>query len=163
MVFTGTLESLDVSVGHRPAGHLAWSQADFEAVDVVPDVVGLVGVRRAEQRGVDGLGGVQVRHRNHQAADRGTHSSPQVRRSHRRPLLHRWGDGSTEQNVTAMDGLTVLSEEQRIHRRAVAYWLAGVAAGWPYIGWAAVSMSWVAAQEARRPRACSVEEPGSAA
>jgi hypothetical protein len=30
-------------------------------------------VRRAEQRGVDGLGGIQVGHRNHQAADCGTH------------------------------------------------------------------------------------------
>ncbi len=33
---------------------------------------GLVGLRRAEQRRVDGLGGVPVRHRDHQAADRGS-------------------------------------------------------------------------------------------
>jgi hypothetical protein len=30
-----------------------------------------------------------------------------------------------------MDGLTVISEEQRIHLRAATYWLVGVAAGWP--------------------------------
>jgi hypothetical protein len=62
-----------------------------------------------------------------------------------------------------MDGLTVISEEQRTYRRAVAYRLAEVANGRPYIGWAAVSMSWVAAQDARRAKACSVQEPGSAA
>ncbi len=48
-------------------------QGDFEAVHVVPDVVRLVGVRCAEQRGVDRLGGVQVGYRDHQAADCGTH------------------------------------------------------------------------------------------
>jgi len=69
----GRVEILDVGVGHRSAGHVAWSQADLEAVGVVADVVGLVGVWRAEQRGVDGLGGVQVEHRDHQAADRRTH------------------------------------------------------------------------------------------
>jgi hypothetical protein len=69
----GRVEILDVGVGHRSTGDVAWSQGDLEAVNVVPDVVGLVGVRRAEQRGVDGLGSVQVGHRDHQAADRGTH------------------------------------------------------------------------------------------
>ena len=38
----GCVEILDVGVGHWTAGRLAWSQADLEAVDVVPDVVGLI-------------------------------------------------------------------------------------------------------------------------
>src|SRR5262249_31783218 len=47
-VCAGRVEILDVGVGHRSAGNVAGSQTDLEAVDVVPDVVGLVGVRRTE-------------------------------------------------------------------------------------------------------------------
>jgi hypothetical protein len=61
-----------------------------------------------------------------------------------------------------MDGLTVISEGSvPTGARWPTGWLGSPLAG--YIGWVAVSMSWVAAQEARRTRACSVEEPGSAA
>jgi hypothetical protein len=69
----GRVQIVDVGEGHRSIGVVARIQADLESVEVVPDVLGLVGVRRAQQGGVDGLGGVQVGHRDHQAADRGTH------------------------------------------------------------------------------------------
>src|SRR6185312_4622712 len=69
----GGVEILDIGEGHRPPACTCWIEADLEAVDVVADVIRLVGVRCAEQRGIHGLGRVQVRHRDHQAADGGTH------------------------------------------------------------------------------------------
>jgi hypothetical protein len=51
----GRVEILDVGVGHGPAGRVVGSQADLEAVDVVPDVIRLIHMGRIEQRRVDGL------------------------------------------------------------------------------------------------------------
>jgi hypothetical protein len=70
----GRVEILDVGERDRSPGHVARSQGDLEAVHVVPDVVRLVGVRRAEQCGVDRLRGLDVGHGDHQAADRRTHA-----------------------------------------------------------------------------------------
>src|SRR4051812_15157527 len=41
----GGVEILDVGKGHRPPAFTGWIEADLEAVDVVADVVRLVGVR----------------------------------------------------------------------------------------------------------------------
>jgi hypothetical protein len=100
----GCVEILDVGVGHGSVGRLAWSEADLEAVDVVSDVLGLIGVRRAEQRGVDGFCDAQIGHRDHQAADRRTHVRllSGERAASATHCLSR-GNGSTERIVTAMD------------------------------------------------------------
>jgi hypothetical protein len=97
----GRVEILDVSEGHRSAGHVARSQADLEAT----------------------VGGSSGRH---------PHSGDPLPQP---PGTFNGIDGSTEQNVTAMDDLTVISEQQRTQLRGG---LAAAGLGRPEVDFALV-------------------------